>query len=76
MNYLCKGYKTFYSHTLPYFEKMAVCLRAKRPASDWNQWGAYYTDRPNDGLPGQVETIPGPVETVKNSKNVTEPKGR
>jgi len=33
--YLCKGYRMFYQHSLPVFEKMAECLRAGRPASDY-----------------------------------------
>ncbi|MEJ2051798.1 MAG: SPASM domain-containing protein [Calditrichota bacterium] len=35
LNYLCKGYKVYYSHTIPIFEKMAECLRMGRPASDY-----------------------------------------
>ncbi len=27
LNYLCQGYKTYYSHTIPTFEKMAEALR-------------------------------------------------
>ncbi len=36
LHYLCAGYRMFYAHTLPYWEKMAACLRQGRPASDWN----------------------------------------
>jgi len=35
LNYLCEGYKTYYSHTIPTFEKMAEALRMGRPASDY-----------------------------------------
>ncbi|NLF31086.1 MAG: anaerobic sulfatase maturase [Planctomycetes bacterium] len=33
--YLCAGYRAFYSHSLPVFEKMARCLRLRRPARDY-----------------------------------------
>ncbi|MCH7859427.1 MAG: anaerobic sulfatase maturase [Candidatus Marinimicrobia bacterium] len=35
LNVLCAGYKLFYGHTLPVWEKMAKCLRLKRPVSDY-----------------------------------------
>ncbi len=35
LNFLCAGYQSFYRHSLPVFEKMAVCLRASRPARDY-----------------------------------------
>ncbi len=34
-NRLCEGYMMFYRYTLPYFEAMAQCLRANRPARDY-----------------------------------------
>ena len=37
LNYLCEGYKLFFAHTIPVFEKMAECLRQRRPASDYNK---------------------------------------
>jgi len=37
LNYLCEGYRIFYSHTLPVFRKMAQCLHNRRPASDYEQ---------------------------------------
>lgn len=37
LNYLCEGFKIFYAHTLPVFEKMAACLRQGRPASDYRE---------------------------------------
>jgi uncharacterized protein len=40
LNYLCEGYKAFYSHTEPYFQKMAECLRMGYFAEDWNNLGA------------------------------------
>ncbi len=44
LNYLCAGYKLFYSHTLPLFEKMAKCLRVQRPASDYKNIEAIIRD--------------------------------
>ncbi|UCH63463.1 MAG: anaerobic sulfatase maturase [Fidelibacterota bacterium] len=44
LNYLCAGYKLFYSHTLPVMEKMAKCLRAQRPASDYHNIEAIVRD--------------------------------
>jgi len=35
LNYLCAGYKVYYEHTIPTFQKMAECLRMGRPASDY-----------------------------------------
>lgn len=35
LNYLCAGYKTFFSHAIPVLQKMATCLRMGRPASDY-----------------------------------------
>jgi len=35
LNYLCQGYKTFYTHSLPVFRKMARCLEMGRTASDY-----------------------------------------
>ncbi len=35
LHYLCKGYKDFYKHTIPTFEKMAQCLQMKVPASEY-----------------------------------------
>ncbi len=35
LNYLCEGYKTYYTHTIPTFEKMAEALRMGRPASEY-----------------------------------------
>jgi uncharacterized protein len=36
LNYLCEGYKLFFNHSLPYFQAMAHCLRAGRPAKDFS----------------------------------------
>ncbi len=44
LNYLCAGYKLFYSHTLPVLEKMAKCLRVQRPASDYKDIEAIVRD--------------------------------
>jgi uncharacterized protein len=35
--YLCEGYMAFYKHTVPVFEKMAICLNNGRPARDYKQ---------------------------------------
>jgi len=35
LHYLCEGYKAFYSHTEPYFQKIAECIRMGHPAKDW-----------------------------------------
>ena len=35
MNYLCEGYRMFFAHSLPTFEKMAICVRSQRPASEY-----------------------------------------
>lgn len=35
LNYLCQGYKTFYSHSLPVFRKMAKCLEMGYPPADY-----------------------------------------
>lgn len=37
LNYLCEGFKIFYRHSLPVFEKMARCLRAGGVAGDWER---------------------------------------
>ncbi|MBF0280330.1 MAG: anaerobic sulfatase maturase [SAR324 cluster bacterium] len=37
LNYLCEGYQAFYSHTEPYFQKMAECLRMGYLAKDWKK---------------------------------------
>jgi len=34
LNYLCPGYKLFFTHVKPYMLKMAELLRAQRPAAD------------------------------------------
>ncbi|MBA7605995.1 MAG: anaerobic sulfatase maturase [Calditrichaeota bacterium] len=44
LNYLCAGYKSFYSHTLPVFDKMAKCLRVQRPSSDYKNIEALVRD--------------------------------
>lgn len=44
LNYLCAGYKLFYSYTLPVFERMAKCLRVGRPASDYQDIEAIVRD--------------------------------
>ncbi|TWU39800.1 Anaerobic sulfatase-maturating enzyme [Novipirellula artificiosorum] len=36
LHYLCEGYKMFFEHSGPVFEKMADCLRMGRPVSDYN----------------------------------------
>jgi uncharacterized protein len=54
-NYLCDGYRQFYEHSLPVFERMAMCLRNERPASDYkllNESGAPPAqDHKPDGSP-------------------------
>ena len=35
LHYLCKGYKDFYKHTTPVFEKMARCIQMKMPATEY-----------------------------------------
>jgi uncharacterized protein len=35
LNYLCAGYRHWFAHARPVLDKMARCLRAQRPASDW-----------------------------------------
>lgn len=35
LHFLCQGYKMFYAHSTPIFEKMAKCLRQNRPAEDY-----------------------------------------
>lgn len=39
LNYLCEGYKKYYSSTIPVFEKMAECLRMGLPASEYKRLG-------------------------------------
>lgn len=34
-NVLCEGYAAWFAHAKPVLERMARCLRAQRPASDW-----------------------------------------
>ena len=36
LNYLCEGYKLFYSHTEPYQKKIENCIRQGNNAKDWN----------------------------------------
>jgi uncharacterized protein len=38
LNYLCPGYKRFFSHVAPYMEFMAAELRAERPPANVMQW--------------------------------------
>jgi uncharacterized protein len=38
LNYLCPGYKRFFSHVAPYMEFMATELRAERPPANIMQW--------------------------------------
>lgn len=33
LNYLCNGYRSFYEHAAPYFERMATLTMTERPAS-------------------------------------------
>ena len=40
LNYLCKGYKIYFSHVDPYMRFMAGELRHERPASNIMQWVA------------------------------------
>ncbi len=40
LHYLCEGYKAFYSHTEPYFQKMAECLRMGYFAEEWKNLAA------------------------------------
>jgi uncharacterized protein len=35
LNYLCRGYKKFYGHSLPVFKKMARCIEMGYPARDY-----------------------------------------
>jgi uncharacterized protein len=35
LHYLCEGFKIYYRHSIPVFEKMGECLRMGRPASDY-----------------------------------------
>lgn len=35
LHYLCKGYKDFYRHTVPTFQKMAQCLKMRMPATEY-----------------------------------------
>lgn len=37
LNYLCAGYKIFFSHAIPVLQNMATCLRMGHPASDYQQ---------------------------------------
>ncbi|MFW6145890.1 MAG: anaerobic sulfatase maturase [Planctomycetota bacterium] len=51
--YLCAGYKMFYKHSLPVFEKMARCLRLRRPARDYkiiDQFRPPAPPRPRGGV--------------------------
>ncbi len=38
LNYLCKGFKQFFSHVKPYMDFMAKELKAKRPPANVMQW--------------------------------------
>ena len=59
LNYLCPGYKLFFSHVAPYMEFMAAELRAERPPANIMAWvhqqdsGAAGRERPgrNDPCP-------------------------
>ena len=52
---LCQGYRLFYEHSLPVLHKMAKCLRAGRPASDYR-----LADRLDSaGAPGGAGGKPG-----------------
>lgn len=37
-SYLCAGYKMFFSHSLPYFQAMAECLKRRLPAMEYRQF--------------------------------------
>ena len=39
-NYLCEGYRTFFTHSLKYFVAMAECLRRRLPASRYGEFMA------------------------------------
>jgi uncharacterized protein len=38
LNYLCRGYKHFFTHVAPYMDFMAAELRAERPAANVMAW--------------------------------------
>ncbi len=38
LNYLCEGFKLFFSHSLPYFRAMAECLSMGRSAQDYQMF--------------------------------------
>jgi uncharacterized protein len=57
LNYLCPGYKLFFTHTSPYMEFMAAELRAERPPANVMAWvrkqdsGAAGEERPGRNEP-------------------------
>jgi uncharacterized protein len=41
LNYLCAGYKHFFTHVAPYMQFMASELRAERPAANVMEWAVH-----------------------------------
>jgi len=58
--YLCQGYRMFYSHSIPIFEKMAQCLRMRRPAGEYKTIGRKTPEasRPPAGAVGRNDPCP------------------
>jgi len=51
LNHLCEGYKMFYRHSRPVFEKMGKCLRMGLPASNYKKLGKFRQKRRYSGQP-------------------------
>lgn len=41
LNYLCEGFRFFFSHSLPYFRAIAACIHSRRPAQEYKSYLNY-----------------------------------
>jgi len=58
LNYLCQGYKDFFSHIDPYMRFMADELRRKRPAANVMEWIRERAEHCRRMSPGRNEPCP------------------
>ncbi len=73
LNYLCEGFKAFYRHSIPVFEKMADCIRLGRPACDYERINQMSSTKAESSFKNVGRNDPCPCGSGKKFKKCCGP---